>query len=391
MHIEKQSFSISAFWNRNRRDIIAGASILVIFLIAYNVNLDSEFITRAIRNGLIEINSYARLHVLTCLVPALFIAGAISYFVSSGSIIRILSGKAGKFLAYATASISGSILAVCSCTVLPLFGSLYMSGVGIGPSVAFLYSGPSINILAMIMTTQVIGPALGIARIVGSITLSVVIGILMQAIYHKEDKARVEAIVPTDGTKVPAYQSSIIIFSMIMVLLFATWQENASIQIYAIKWYAAFAFLLLTIIFSALWLRKSDVKGWLGSTWFSTKQIMPLLFMGVMIAGVLFSLLPRGVIEGLVGGNSIFSNLFASVSGVFMYFATITEIPIVHGLLNSGMGKGPALSLLLAGPALSLPSMLVIWSILGPKKSLTYFALVIGLSALAGFIFGLLF
>jgi len=348
---------------------------------------------------------YAQEHVLLCLVPAFFIAGAISVFISQASVIKYFGAKANKFLAYSVASISGTILAVCSCTVLPLFSGIYKRGAGLGPATAFLYSGPAINILAIIMTARILGWQLGLARAVGAILFSVIIGLLMHLIFLKEEQARkVQGDLLALEEKEPRNlaQNGVYFLSMVAFLVFANWAKpqlgdsGLWADLFAIKWYLSAGFLFLISIMIAKWFKKQEIIDWTQSSWTFAKQILPLLLLGVIIAGLLLGrpdhegLIPSWIIAKAVGGNSLLSNLLASVVGAFMYFATLTEVPILQGLIGAGMGKGPALALLLAGPALSLPNMLVIRKVIGTKKTVVYVSLVVVMATFSGIIFGMI-
>jgi uncharacterized membrane protein YraQ (UPF0718 family) len=351
------------------------------------------------------IQEYAREHVLFCLIPAFFIAGAISNFISKEAVIKYFGAKANKVLAYGVASISGTILAVCSCTVLPMFAGIYTRGAGIGPAIAFLYSGPAINILAIILTARILGAELGIARALGAVLFSIIIGLLMALIF-KDKKVDSEESFETSETGKEGRtlgQNLLYFLSLILILIFAAWarpKEQIGFwnAVYNIHWYLVLIFLIIMLVIVFKWFNADERKDWVFSTWTFAKQILPLLFAGVLVAGFLLGrpntdrgIIPSSFIANLVGGNSFWANLLAAVSGAFMYFATLTEVPILQGLLGSGMGKGPALSLLLAGPAVSLPSMLVISSIMGVKKTITYVSLVIILSAIVGWLYGFLF
>jgi hypothetical protein len=351
------------------------------------------------------LNDYARQHVLLCLVTAFFIAGGISVFVSQASVIRYFGAKANKILSYSVASVSGTILAVCSCTVLPLFASIYSRGAGIGPATAFLYSGPAINVLAIILSARVLGVEMGIARAVGAVVFSVVIGLTMSFLYRKEEaeKSAAADIAPVvEEVPRPLWKEVVFFASMVGILVFANWakpgnfENNIWTMIFSGKWFLVGGFATVLTYSAATWFGKEELKSWVRSTWEFALIILPLLFFGVLISGFLFgrpgheALIPSSWVTGLVGGNSLWANLFASVSGALMYFATLTEVPILQGLMGAGMGKGPALALLLAGPALSLPSMIVIRQIMGTKKMLTYVSLVVILSTIAGMIYGTL-
>ena len=354
--------------------------------------------------SLLLVKWYAREHVLLCLVPAFSIAGAISVFVSQASVMKYLGAKANKFLAYGVASVSGTILAVCSCTVLPLFAGIYKMGAGLGPACSFLYSGPAINVLAIILTARVLGFQLGVARAVGAIAFSVIIGLLMHFIYRKEEiqKADNAMALPDNEKNRPLWQNILYFASMVAVLVFANWAkpiESGGVwaAIHSVKWIITAVSLAVLIVFLIMWFSKKDLFDWTSATWTFSKQILPLLFAGVIAAGFLLGtpsgegIIPSRWVSAAVGGNSIRANLFASVAGAFMYFATLTEVPIVQGLVSAGMGKGPALALLLAGPALSLPSMLVLRSIMGTQKTVVFVSLVVVMATITGMFFGAFF
>jgi uncharacterized membrane protein YraQ (UPF0718 family) len=377
--------------------------IVAVFLAARFLPLDQA----RVRGGLFEafamLHEYARDHVLLCLVPAFFIAGAISVFVSQSSVMKYLGMRASKWVAYPVAAVSGTILAVCSCTVLPLFAGIYKRGAGLGPATAFLYSGPAINVMAIILTARVLGLEIGIARAVGAVSFAVIIGLLMQLIFGREEHERAEAAAVIPATADPGrslWQEGVYFASMLGVLVFANWGKPTGgdgvlwAAVFQGKWLISAVLLLVVILSAVRWFRRDELGEWFGSTWGFAKQILPLLLAGVLVAGFLLgrpgheAFIPSAWVAQTVGGNSIYANLFASVSGALMYFATLTEVPILQGLLGAGMGKGPALALLLAGPALSLPNMLVIRSVLGTRKTITYVALVVALSTAAGLFYG---
>jgi len=388
---------------------------------------------------------YAREHVLLCLVPAFFIAGAIGVFVSQTAVMKYLGPSAKKVLAYGVASVSGSILAVCSCTILPLFTGIYRMGAGLGPACAFLYSGPAINVLAMIMTARILGPELGVARAVGAVAFSGLIGYAMHLLFRREEEAKIAAAIqmPEEDGGRPLWQTALYFASMVLILVFANFgkpqhPEGVWASIYGVKWiltgvFAAGLGVMLVAWFkmrpwkvgvvaaatalaaagtggNALaaftvgslglaWLTATD-RGeggqWFESSWTFAKQILPLLLIGVVVAGFLLGrvgqegMIPSEWVAKAVGGNSLRANFLASLAGAFMYFATLTEVPIIQGLMGAGMGKGPALALLLAGPALSLPSMLVINSVLGPRKTAAFVTLVVVMATVAGWGFGMM-
>jgi len=377
--------------------------VVVVFLSFYYLPIENTIFNNAIFEALALAKWYAREHVLLCLVPAFFIAGAISVFVSKASVMKYFGAKANKILSYGVASVSGTILAVCSCTILPLFFGIYQRGAGLGPAIAFLYSGPAINVLAIILTARILGLQLGLARAIGAVLFSVIIGLLMHFIFLKEERER-----QTEGDfnlgeieeARPLYKTAPYFFSMVGILVFANWArpfgENTGLWalIYSYKWWIASFFLVSLIFMLSKWFKKAELKEWTKSTWDLAVQILPLLLGGVLVSGFLLGrvghegIIPSRFVTALVGGNSLFSNFFSSVVGAFMYFATLTEVPILQGLIGSGMGKGPALALLLAGPALSLPSMLVIRRAIGTKKTVVYLVLVVIMATITGMIFG---
>lgn len=379
--------------------------MLAAFAACFYLPVESLPFRNPVFESLALVRWYAREHILLCLVPAFFIAGAISVFVSQASVIKYFGTKANKIIAYGVASVSGTILAVCSCTMLPLFSGIYKRGAGLGPATAFLYSGPAINVLAIIMTARILGWQLGVARAVGAILFSVVIGLLMHLIFLKEERernTRGELFAGEVKEERSLFQNGLYFASMVGFLVFANWarpQESSTgiwASIFAVKWYLSFGFLTLAGFILFQWFRKDEIKDWTQSSWTFAKQIMPFLLMGVLIAGFLLGrpghegLIPSWIIAKAVGGNGLLSNFFAAIVGAFMYFATLTEVPILQGLIGSGMGKGPALALLLAGPALSLPNMLVIRGVIGTRKTIVYVSLVVFMATLSGIIFGII-
>ncbi len=378
---------------------------LGVFAACWFLPVDSERFQGALLESLRLTRWYAREHVILCLVPALFIAGAIGVFVSQGAVMRYLGPGAAKIVAYPVAAASGTVLAVCSCTVLPLFAGIHQRGAGLGPATAFLYAGPAINVLAIVLTARVLGAELGIARALGAVLFSVVIGLAMHLLFRREEAARAGAggLVPPDspdGGRRP-WQDLVYFAAMIGILVFANWgrpqDSDAGIwaTVFAARGFVAGGFALVLVGVLVAWFSRDELGDWVDNTWTFTKQILPLLFAGVLVAGFLLGspgggqgIIPDAWVERMVGGNSLRANLFASVAGALMYFATLTEVPILEGLMRSGMGKGPALALLLAGPALSLPNMLVIRSVLGTRKTGAFIVLVVLLSTVAGLIYG---
>ncbi len=377
--------------------------IIIAFLIAYYVPWDSPIIRQSGLEAFMMLQDYAREHVLTCLIPAFFIAGAIAVFVSQASVLKYFGAQARKILSYSVASVSGTILAVCSCTVLPLFAGIYSRGAGIGPATAFLYSGPAINVLAITLTARILGWQLGLARAIGAILFAVITGLLMAFIFRKDDAARQvgEMYLPEEEGKTRAlWQDAVFMLVLVLILIFAAFARPAEgatglwPTLFAAKWYITIGLLVLMAFLLVRWFSRDEMHNWVDSTWGFMKQIFPLLLGGVLVAGFLLgrpghpALLPEAWIQNLVGGNSLGANLFASVAGAFMYFATLTEVPILQGLIGAGMGQGPALALLLAGPALSLPNMLVIGGVMGWKKTAVFCVIIVCMSTLAGLIYG---
>jgi uncharacterized protein len=343
-----------------------------------------EVFIEAVRSGWGGLLEYLSAHVLTCLIPAFFIAGAIAVFVSKGAILKYFGPRAKKWLSYSVASVSGAILAVCSCTILPLFAGIRKRGAGLGPAIAFLYSGPAINILAIVYTARLLGYDLGIARAIGAIAFSVIIGLIMSFIWIKEERAKIEGdqemfkAFDEEGHKKPAYISVVYFLSLLGILVFGA----------AKMWIYAGVSLAVLIVILIIGFKKPELKDWMKETGKLTWQIFPILLAGVFVAGVIKYFLPQSVVETWVGGNSIRSNFLASVFGALMYFSTLTEVPIIRALMDLGMGKGPALTLLLAGPSLSLPNMIVIGRIMGIRKTLVYALLVVIMATFTGMVFG---
>lgn len=377
------------------------------FLAAYFLPIEHARVQGAFLEGLYLLKDYARQHVLLCLVPAFFIAGAISHFVRQGAVMRYLGASAPRPVAYGVSSVSGAILAVCSCTVLPLFAGIYRRGAGLGPAIAFLYSGPAINVLAMILTARVLGLRIGLARALGAVAFAAVIGLIMAAVFRREDAARLSNgpdpfVLAAEGEppRRQGWQDAAFLGVMVAALVLANWgapnrEVGLFAAIYRVHWPLTAALLAVLGWMILRWFDREELAGWMQATWGFAKQITPLLLGGILVSGWLMGrpgmdggLIPSAWVASSVGGNSLLANFASSVVGAFMYFATLTEVPILQALLGSGMGQGPALALLLAGPALSLPNMLVINSYLGPRKTSTYVALVVGMATVTGLAFG---
>jgi uncharacterized membrane protein YraQ (UPF0718 family) len=378
------------------------------FLLAFFLPVETPRVQGALLEGFFLLKDYAREHVLLCLVPAFFIAGAIGQFLSQGAVLRYLGAKAPRPVAYGVASVSGSILAVCSCTVLPLFASIYRRGAGLGPASAFLYSGPAINVLALILTARVLGLEIGLARAVGAVVFAVVVGLLMALLFRREEENRQNqgadpfAAAATENAPREGWQDGLVLLTMVGILVFANWgTPNRQVGFFAAvhlgRWWLTGTLLLALAAMMGRWYTGDELRGWVNSSWGFAKQITPLLLGGILVSGWLMGrpgtdagLVPSSWISSAVGANTWAANLLASVVGALMYFATLTEVPILQTLLGAGMGKGPALALLLAGPALSLPNMIVIRSYLGTRKTAAYIALVVVMATVSGWLFGAL-
>ncbi len=366
-----------------KNDWILLSVIIGIFALFYFVPYDSDWFNGSVVSGFNLLNDYAKKHVLTCLVPALFIAGAISVFVKKEKVLKYFGHDAKKYISYSIASVSGAILAVCSCTILPLFAGIRKRGAGLGPAITFLFAGPAVNIAAMFLTVSVLGLKIGLGRIVSSVVLSILVGLTMAWIYKEKVEKPGLLIEKSEEHELSNFIILLFFGLMVSVLVINGLGIDKTLK------YSLMAAFTGGIVGLVLWKFRDHVTSrWLDETWSFAKLILPLLFVGVFIAGFLMPLLPQSLIEGLVGSNTIIGNLIASVFGAFMYFSTLTEIPIVQALMAKGMADGPALALLLAGPSLSLPSMLVIRKILGTKMTITYVSLVIIYSTIAGLVVG---
>jgi len=438
-----------------KRELSLLAGLTLIFLLAYFLNFTDPKIQNAIMEAFYMLQWYARYHTLACVVPAMFIAGGIAAFLNKEAVLRHLGPKANKLEAYSVASVSGTVLAVCSCSVLPMFAGIYRVGAGLGPASAFLYSGPAINVMAIFLTARVLGVELGLARVIGSIGFAVIIGLIMAAIFRGDEEKRQTAVMQLPDpppAKRSLWQTFAFFAAMILFLVFSDWaspsqtvitksdgtklqvavliettemvrvqveeptgdlkkgqkltipvseivsREKATPEgyewaevVYRNRWWGAFACLAATLLMVGTWFDRGELQEWMGQTWGFAKSIIPLLFGGVFITGFVGALIPEELVARWVGGDSFGANLVAALIGAMWYFATLTEIPILEALRGLGMGSGPALSLLLAGPALSLPSIAVIYSVLGFKKTFTFCSLTVLMSAVAGMIFGWFF
>jgi len=443
-----------------RRELKIFAVFVAIFLLAYflplatpkfeaGTNPTHAKVTTAIIEAFELLQWYVREHTLACVVPALFIAGAITTFLSKEAVLKHLGPKANKVEAYSVASVSGTVLAVCSCSVLPMFAGIYRVGAGLGPASAFLYAGPAINVLALFLTARVLGFKLGVARVVGAIVFGIIIGLLMALIFRKDEEKRTAATMQVPdppASRRPLHQSALLLIAMIVFLVFSDWfnpgdkivnlkngtrfsavleyrtatqcdlrlkqavlghqvgevvtvpksqiaqidyaEDTWVVRIHRVRWYLAGAMGFLIMIMSLVWLDKAQFNEWMGNTWTFSKLLIPLLFGGVFVVGFLKTLVTEQQVGALVGDNSLRSNLIASVVGCFFYFATLTKIPILKALMDNGMKDGPALALLLAGPAMSIPSILVIRSIIGNTKTVVFTTLVVVMATIVGMGYG---
>ncbi|TGC10650.1 permease [Methanolobus halotolerans] len=342
--------------------------------------MTQDYLIHLINIGLQSVQEYLALHVLLCLVPAFFLAGAIASLFSKESVLKYFGAGTPKYISYSVAAVSGTVLAVCSCTVLPLFAGIYKRGAGIGPATTFLFSAPAINILAIVYTAKILGYDLGVARALAAIFLSVAIGLAMAAIYERKN-------IEHKGIKTfnsDEHSHTVHIFLLLLAILvmpeiITSWTYLALVEIPLIA---------VTVFLSFKWYTREEIASWMQETWFLVKMIAPLLLIGVFFAGIIVELLPSEIVVQYVGGDSVMSYFIASIAAALMYFSTLTEVPIISALTLLGMGTGPALAMLLAGPALSLPNMIVISRVMGIQKGLSYIALVVVVSMISGLIFG---
>jgi len=430
------------------REVKIFAAFSAVFLAAYYLPLSHAKVTAAIVEAFKLLQWYARNHTLACVVPALFIAGGIITFLSQASVMKYLGPNANQPIAYSVAAVSGTILAVCSCSVLPMFAGIWKLGAGLGPASAFLYSGPAINILAIFLTARVLGFDIGLARAIGAVAFAYFVGIGMAAIFRREEKAKMQAAMAMPAppaSKRRLWQTSLYMACMVGFMIFSDWfnpgnaivhktdgstvrgvvlqemrdevmiqvQETGTgvragdrltlpktqitqieeakswvVEVHHIRWYLAGLCGLAVVVMAWRWFDRAEIGQWMHNTWDFAKILIPLLFGGVFIVGFISALLPEKQIGQLVGDNSLQSNFFASVVGALFYFATLTEVPITQALMEHGMARGPVVALLLAGPALSLPNMIVLWKLMGPAKTVAFCSLIVVMSTIAGFVLG---
>ena len=332
---------------------------------------------------------YMSAHVLFSIVPAFFLAGAIAALLKKETIMKYLGPDAKKSLSYFVAAAAGILIAVCSCTILPLFTGIYRRGAGLGPAITFLYSGPAISVLAIIITASILGFDIGAARAVAAISSSIIIGLVMATIFKRDVKAKQSSEKPKDDDGTGRSNSVTLLFIGILTAILligpASYIELVPKALFLIALVIAAAYILKSRF------TKEEIREFGNETWWLFKKIFPILLVGSFASGVIGALIPVDILKILFGTNSFLSCLIASVAGALLYMPTMLEVPIVGTLFgySSGvMAAGPALALLLTGPTLSLPSMIVIWRTIGGKKAITYFGLVIVFATLMAMIFG---
>jgi uncharacterized membrane protein YraQ (UPF0718 family) len=444
-----------------------------------------EYIGVLLQTGIGSLAAYLAAHVLLCLLPAFLIAGALSALIPKEAITRYLGRDAPKWISYPASALGGFVLAVCSCTIMPLFASIYKKGAGLGPAITFLFVGPAINILAVSFTGVQIGMDIALARIVLSIMFGIGIGLLMAWFFRADDEAHNQATnggrAFAQGAKVPA--RTWVFFALLLSVLlagtlqvgvltkgyvtftlpgswansFQAWLDslvppNPSLGIEGLSVHGVFLIGLLALIAVTAWLGLNnvdegfttwtyvalglvsltlivasfkiaavpgglsvgvtgkliaeviliavvwwmaatafdvyDIQEWLWEMWRFVKQIVPLLLVGVFVAGMARAIIPATWIETIAGQNTVWANLVGVLFGVFMYFPTLVEVPIAQTFLSLGMHRGPLLAYLLADPELSLQSILITNSVIGRKKTAVYVVLVTIFSTLSGLIFG---
>lgn len=357
--------------------------ILGLFLVFYFMPINEAWLNNALLSGFLMLHEYATRHILTCLVPAFFIAGAIALFVKKQAVLKYLGSDAKPFISYPIAAVSGTILAVCSCTILPLFAGIYKRGAGLGPAIAFLYSGPAINVAAIFLTASVLGPKIGIARALASIVIAILVGVTMALIF-REKNSKKGMILEEDKEKQVSKKVLLPFFGAMVAILIVNGLQIDGL----VKWVLIGVLVIITGLIAFIKFDKATRTKWFEETWGVSKLLIPYLFVGVFLIGFIEPLLPEQLIIDLVGSNTLQANLIASIFGAFMYFSTLTEVPIMQALISKGMAQGPALALLLTGPSLSLPAMLVIRQVLGNKKTIVYAIIIIIYSSIAGLLFG---
>ena len=357
--------------------------LIAAFLVLYFLPFNRQIVAGALINGFILLHEYARDHVLLCLVPAFFIAGAITVFIKKDAVLRLLGPKTKKWISYPIASVSGGILAVCSCTILPLFAGIWKRGAGIGPATTFLYAGPAINVAAIFLTGTVLGWEMSFVRLFFAIFGAIIIGLIMGTLFKNNDSSQNGFTVSSEKSNISTTPIVLLFLMQLAFLIIGGLAINA-----VLKAGLLFSFVIIILYIVFFKIDKEYRTGWIDETWSFTKKILPFLFAGIFIAGIVSKALPENVVYSLIGGNKLSSTFFASIFGALMYFATLTEVPIIQSLMSLGMGKGPALALFLAGYSLSLPNIIVLNKLLGFKRAMTYIILIVVYSAGAGYLYG---
>jgi len=432
----------------NGKQLKTFVAFVVVFLVAYFLPLANPRVEAAIVEAFKLLQWYARNHTLACVIPAIFIAGGIITFLSPASVMRYLGPNSNQPIAYTVAAVSGTILAVCSCSVLPMFAGIWKMGAGLGPASAFLYSGPAINILAIVLTARVLGFDIGLWRALGAIAFAFLVGLGMAAIFRRGEQKKAKAatlmpVPPNTGRR--GWQSGLLLACMIGFLIFSDWfnpgdaiveradgtairgvvlqemRDEVMIQVqestgtiragdrltlpkaeikgvvearswvmgvFHVRWWLAGLCAALVALMTWRWVEHDEFKQWMYNTWEFAKLLIPLLFGGVFVVGFISALLPDKQIGQLVGDNTLTANFVASLVGALFYFATLTEVPITQALMEHGMAKGPALALLLAGPSLSLPNMIVLIKVMGVKKTAAFCGLIVVAATTVGMIYG---
>ncbi len=350
-------------------------------------------------NGLV---GYLSAHVLMCLVPAFFIAGALSALFRKEAVTKYLGPDTPRHISYPVASAAGLLIAVCSCTILPLFAGIWKKGAGLGPAVTFLFTGPAVNVLAILYTGSLIGWDIAAARGILAVIFGMLIGLLMGFIFERAKKriapnasTRIEPIQAISDTSTSVEGRSMMErlidgrVAVLFVLLVVILVIGASPLPMALRLPVVAAVAVLTAFWAVRTNSREENEGWMRETYFFIKMILPLLLVGVFVAGVASELIPEDVVVEYLGDNSLRANAIAVGFGIFMYFPTLVEVPVARMFLDLGMAKGPLLAYLLADPELSFQSVLVTRKIMGTRKILVFVGLVAVLCIAAGLLFGL--
>ncbi len=335
--------------------------------------------------GFLALKEYIALHVLTCLIPAFLLAGAMVSFISKEAIIKYLGSSTNKLKSFSLASLASFFIAACSCTVIPVASGIYYQGAGIGPAFIFLWVAPAANILAIIYTGSILGLKMVASRIIAALFMAFVVGMIMSFIFRKEEIKRIQNLTDVK-TKIIAKKDLILLLLILLSLLSPNYIIQKGPYLHKV-----IVWLIASVIMFAYAFKVKpfdEIKKWLKETWWFVRIIFPFLLLGVFIVGVIGRLLPQSIIQKWLGGSGMRASFLATIMGQIMYFATMTEAPFVDTLMKLGMGKGPALALLLTGPGMSLPNMLAIAKVFGVKKAVSYILLVMVLGTFVGWFFG---